>query len=538
MNGQFAFAIWDKRKQGLFLARDRVGIRPLYYSSINGTFIFGSEIKALLEYPEIKLEINPQTLKQIFTFWSPLSPYTAFKNILELPPGHFMYVRQKKIRIIRYWDLTFPDEGEEVKRSTEEAVEKLDQLYKDAVRLRLRADVPVGAYLSGGIDSSITTAYIREIFPDNLRTFSIGFKDKEFDESEYQRLVIDHLNTKHSGIKCSSEEIADIYPQIIWHTEIPLLRTSPAPMFFLSESVRKNNFKVVITGEGADEMFAGYNIFKEMTIRRFWAREPSSRIRPLLLKKLYPYIPQLTQNPGVLKLFFGYRLTETDSPFYSHLLRWQNTSRLTALFSDSIKRELKDYDPVEELSGLLPGQFSRWSSLAKAQWLEINIFMSEYLLSSQGDRMAMANSVEGRYPFLDHRIIEFAAQLPPDLKLHGLTEKFILKKMMKGRLPDTIVNRPKQAYRAPITSTFVKNKPEYFHNILSEEHIREAGIFNPENIARLLKKLEDSPASSEMDNMALTGIISTQLLDKLFIRNKKKLTEQIPENCIIITDTE
>ncbi|MCD6202256.1 MAG: asparagine synthase C-terminal domain-containing protein, partial [Bacteroidales bacterium] len=400
------------------------------------------------------------------------------------------------------------------------------------------ADVPVGAYLSGGIDSSITTAYIREIFPDNLRTFSIGFKDKEFDESEYQRLVIDHLNTKHSGIKCSSEEIADIYPQIIWHTEIPLLRTSPAPMFFLSESVRKNNFKVVITGEGADEMFAGYNIFKEMTIRRFWAREPSSRIRPLLLKKLYPYIPQLTQNPGVLKLFFGYRLTETDSPFYSHLLRWQNTSRLTALFSDSIKRELKDYDPVEELSGLLPGQFSRWSSLAKAQWLEINIFMSEYLLSSQGDRMAMANSVEGRYPFLDHRIIEFAAQLPPDLKLHGLTEKFILKKMMKGRLPDTIVNRPKQAYRAPITSTFVKNKPEYFHNILSEEHIREAGIFNPENIARLLKKLEDSPASSEMDNMALTGIISTQLLDKLFIRNKKKLTEQIPENCIIITDTE
>ena len=273
-----------------------------------------------------------------------------------------------------------------------------------------------------------------------------------------------------------------------------------------------------------------------MAIRRFWAREPSSRIRPLLLKKLYPYIPQLTQNPGVLKLFFGYKLTETDSPFYSHLLRWQNTSRLTAFFSESMNRELKDYDPVAELESLLPESFSRWSGLAKAQWLEINIFMSEYLLSSQGDRMAMANSVEGRYPFLDHRIIEFAAQLPPDLKLHGLTEKFILKKMMKGRLPDTIVNRPKQAYRAPITSTFVKNKPHYFNNILSEERLRESGIFDPDTTARLLKKLEEASSSSEMDNMALTGIISTQLLDDLFIRNRKELTAQMPENCTIITD--
>ncbi len=230
LNGQFAFAIWDKRKQELFLARDRVGIRPLYYSLIHDTFVFGSEIKALLEYPELKPEISPHTLKQIFTFWAPLPPHTIFKNIRELPPGHFMHVRNKEIRINRYWDLTFPDAGKEVNISMEEAVEELDHLYKDAVRLRMRADVPVGAYLSGGIDSSITTAYIREIFPDNLRTFSIGFKDKEFDESEYQRLVIDHLKTKHSGIKCSSEEIADIYPNVVWHTETPLLRTSPAPM--------------------------------------------------------------------------------------------------------------------------------------------------------------------------------------------------------------------------------------------------------------------------------------------------------------------
>ena len=164
--------------------------------------------------------------------------------------------------------------------SLEDAIEKLNEIYSDAVRIRLRADVPVGAYLSGGLDSSITTSHIKDIFPDILRTFSIGFADKEFDESSFQKTVVDYLNTQHSGVQCSSEEIANIFPEVIWHSETPVLRTSPAPMYLLSKSVRENNYKVVITGEGADEMFAGYNIFKETIIRRFWAKQPNSKIRP------------------------------------------------------------------------------------------------------------------------------------------------------------------------------------------------------------------------------------------------------------------
>ena len=191
---------------------------------------------------------------------------------------------------------------------------------------------------------------------------------------------------------------------------------------------------------------------------------------------------------------------------------------------------------MEDLKKLLPEGFDKWSTLAKAQWLEINIFMSEYLLSSQGDRMAMANSIEGRYPFLDHRIMEFAATLPPGYKLHGLTEKYILKKMMKGKLPDVIVDRPKQAYRAPIGSTFVKNTPGYLKDILSDNTIRNAGIFDPDNVTKLQEKMRSGQNSSEMDNMALTGIISTQLLYDLFIANKRDLPGKEPRNCKIIHD--
>jgi len=537
-NGQFAIAIWDTKKRELFLARDRVGIRPLFYTKTQNSFVFASEIKSFLEHPEVNFRFSPESLSQVFTFWSTTAPNTAFQDIYELPAGHFMKVSFEGVEIRPYWNLTFPEEGNENNLSFPDAMEELHSLFEDSVKIRLRADVPVGAYLSGGIDSSITTAFIKNIFPEVLRTFSIGFDEKEYDESSYQQLAIHYLNTNHSGVSCSAEDIAANFEKVVYHTEIPILRTSPVPMYLLSKSVRNNHYKVVITGEGADEMFAGYNIFKEMTIRRFWARQPASRLRPLLLKKLYPYIPQLNRNPGVLKLFFGYKLSETGSPFYSHLLRWHNTSRLTNFFSGDLREQTNDYDPVEDMGHQLPEGFAKWSDLAKAQWLEVNIFMSEYLLSSQGDRMAMANSVEGRYPFLDHRIMEFAAELPPDMKLHGLTEKFLLKKMMKGKLPDVIVNRPKQAYRAPIASTFAEYDPPYLQELLSPEKIRETGIFDPETTSLLIKKMSSGNTSSEMDNMALTGIISTQLIHEMFIKNKRDLTAESPRNCSVIIDND
>jgi len=403
LNGQFAFAIWDAEKDELFIARDRVGIRPLFYSAGGNCFVFASEIKSIIENPNVEVEISPDSLAEIFTFWSPITPNTAFKNIFELPPGKYMKVNSYGTFIDSYWQLAYPKKDNYNKISIGDAIDEFEFLFNDAIKLRLRADVSVGAYMSGGIDSSATTYYINKLFPSQLKTFSIGFEDVQFDESDFQQLAIKSLHTEHSSIKCNSADIAAVLPKVTWHAEIPLLRTAPAPMYLLSELVNNQHYKVVVTGEGADEMLAGYNIFKEMQIRRFWAKYPESNLRPTLLKKLYPYLTHLkNQNINFLKIFFGYKLTETTSPYYSHLLRWHNTSRIKNYFSNSFKNDIMVSDPIDRLSSVIPANFLDVDNLSKAQWLEANIFMSGYLLSSQGDRMAMANSVQLAYPQPPH----------------------------------------------------------------------------------------------------------------------------------------
>lgn len=525
MNGQFVFSIWDKNKNEMFLARDRVGIRPLFYYHSHDLFVFGSEIKAVFEHQKVKRAISVEGISETFTFWTTITPNTVFENIKECPPGHFIKINDGTIDIKRYWELKFATKDNYYKGSYEDAVAEFNELFLDSVKIRLRADVPVAAYLSGGIDSSITTSFIKEIDPNVLQTFSVGFTENEFDETGYQKIAAEYFNTNHTAIQVTSKEIAENFPQVVWHSEFPLLRTSPSPMYSLSKEVRKNNIKVVITGEGADELLAGYSIFKENKIRHFWAKDKNSKLRPLLLKKLYPYIAALQKvNPNALKLFFGYKLENTDSPIYSHLLRWNNTSNILNHLDKTFKDQLSGFDQYKRLLAGLNGNLDNLDPLAKAQYLEIVIFLSGYLLSSQGDRMGMANSVEGRYPFLDYRIIEFCAQLPPDYKMKGLKEKVLLKSLMKGRLPEEILNRPKQPYRAPILSSFLgDDAPEYVNEVLSETEIKKAGIFNPDSVKRLLVKMKSGKAYSEIDNMALTAIISTQLLHKQFIEDFRYL---------------
>ncbi|MCM4167322.1 Asparagine synthetase [glutamine-hydrolyzing] 1 [Arenibacter antarcticus] len=519
LNGQFAIAIWDKNKQELFLARDRVGIRPLYYTEIGETFIFASEIKSLLEFPNFKPKISPKAISEYFTFWTSLSPGTAFEGVYEVPPGTYITINKHSKNSVTYWELPLYKPNEYKYTNVEEAAKDFETIFSDSVKLRLRADVQVAAYLSGGIDSSVTTSFIKSISPDNLRTFSIGFTEKDYDESHYQNIASDYFKTEHSSVICGPNEIAENFKSVVWHAEAPLLRTAPTPMGLLAKSVKDQNIKVVITGEGADELLGGYNIFKETKIRRFWAKDPTSKFRPLLLKKLYPYLPQMTNaNNNVLKMFFGYKLKETDSPVYSHLLRWNNTSRINNYLTKEYRDAIGDYDPITCIEQKFAKKLNGLDSLTKAQWIELNLFMSGYLLSSQGDRMGMAHSIEGRYPFLDHRVIEFCMSLHPDLKLNGLKEKYLLKKLMKGRLPDVILNRPKQAYRAPIRSTFISDSlPIYLKNMLSEEAIVQSGIFNPDHVKRLLDKMRGENQVSEIDNMALTAILSTQILNDLFI---------------------
>lgn len=538
LNGQFAFAVWDKQEEELFIARDRMGIRPFFYNISDGIFTFASEIKAIFQQKRISRELDPESLTQVFTFWTTITPFTAFRGIFELSPGHYGYYNRKGLSTSRYWSLDFGKRMTGL--SMPDAFESFNELFTDAVRVRLRADVEVAAYLSGGIDSSATVAYIKDIEPGVLNTFSIGFSEKEFDESKYQNDAVEYFRTRHKSYVCTPEEIAIAFPKVVWHSEMPLTRTAPTPMLLLSKMVRENNIKVVVTGEGSDEMLAGYDIFKEMMIRRFWASNPDSSLRPLLLKRLYPYIPQIAQaNVSTIKLFFKYRLSETEDPFYSHLLRWNNSNHIKKHFSGFMKDVTSSYSPFEELRKQLPSDIDSWDPLARAQWLESTIFMSGYLLSSQGDRMSMANSVEGRYPFLDYRVIEYCNGLPSEFKLKGLTEKYFLKKLLKNKIPENIVRRTKQPYRAPVNNVFLSaSVPEYVKDMLSESQTERSGIFSYRSVSMALSRMKRTGITSEMDDMLLTSIISTHLLYNQFVENRNEtLRNSIFTEHRIIEDT-
>jgi asparagine synthase (glutamine-hydrolysing) len=410
----------------------------------------------------------------------------------------------------------------------EDLKEELQALLIDSCRIRLRADVPVGAYLSGGIDSTYTSALVKRHFNNRLCTFSVAFANAAFDETPFQEEAIQSLGTEHRTVRCTDADIADSFPDVVWHAETPMLRTAPAPLFRLSGLVRSSAYKVVLTGEGADEIFAGYNIFKEAKVRRFWARFPESNMRPRLLERLYPYIfsGDNEKAKGYLKGFYRKGLENVGSPVYSHLPRWENTAQLQPFLSNPEEADGKPLDRfITNFSRSLPEDFLSWPPLTRAQYIEMKIFLSNYLLSTQGDRMTMAHSVEGRYPFLDHRVIEFAFKLPVRYRLNGLTEKFILKKIAKGVIPDRLVNRPKQPYRAPISSVFFGEKPTaYVDDLLSEDALVKSGYFDPQRVARLTDKCRRSAQglTSERENMALVGILSTQLMHHQFIDNFPK----------------
>jgi asparagine synthase (glutamine-hydrolysing) len=395
----------------------------------------------------------------------------------------------------------------------------LRELLVDATKIRLRADVPVGAYLSGGLDSSTITALIHHYTGNRLETFSIAFTDEKYDESAFQRQMSQHLGTRHHLITCTHQDVGRVFPDVVWHTETPIMRTSPAPLYLLSQLVRQHNFKVVLTGEGADEFLAGYNIFKEDKIRRFWAQQPQSSWRPTLLRKLYPYISDLA-NLAYLTKFFGQGLEDTSALNYSHAIRWRNTSRGRRFFS----QELWDALP-ERVAPSLPEDFASWSSLSRAQYLEISVFLAEYLLSSQGDRVAMAHSIEGRFPFLDHRVVEFCNQQPAHYKLRGLDEKHLLKRAVRDLLPPAIWDRPKRPYRAPIHRSFFPDSQalDWVAEALSPARLEAVGCFEPQAVAGLFKKIERIGALGETDDMALAGLLSTQLLHQQFISDYRPL---------------
>lgn len=528
LNGQFAIALWDAHRQRLLLIRDRVGILPLFYTRQGERLLFASEIKALLPLLAEAPRISPAALDEIFTFWAPRSPHTLFEGIFEIPPGQRLVLEHGQVRESVYWDWRFPEQDDYLPGSDAELAERLYELLADATRIRLRADVPVGAYLSGGLDSSALVALIRRHSEAPLKTFSIGFEDKALDESAFQQQLVEHLGVEHHRVFCHNRDIAEDFPATVFHAETAILRTAPTPMRRLSGLVRASGYKVVLTGEGADEALGGYDLFKEAKIRQFWARHPRSEWRPLLLKVLYPYLETAgAQAKTYLRNFYGIGLDHPEQPGFSHLTRWFTTAQCKVFFSPELTAALRE-DAVAQLTGRLPPAFGRWHPFNRAQYLEAKTLLGGYLLCSQGDRMLMANSVEGRFPFLDHRVIEFANRLHPRLKMRALNEKFLLKQAMADHLPRPILERHKQPYRAPdIPAFFSAQLPAYVDDLLSEEKLRRYGYFDAKKVGFLMNKARRGSAIAYKDHMALVGILSTQLCHDHFIEQFSQTIQEM-----------
>jgi len=527
-NGQFAVALWDARAERLVLARDHMGVRPLHICLHGGRLYFASEVKAIFAAePSIPRALDGRALQETFTYWCPLPPRTPFAGVEELPPGHVRTYDARGVRERAFWTPRFDEQP----RPLEDSVREVSAALEQATSLRmLRADVPVGSYLSGGLDSSLVAALAHAVKGRGLQTFSLRFADPEYDETEFQRLMVRHLGSEHHDIVVSRRDIAEVFPRVVWHAERPMLRTAPAPLFLLSSLVQRSGIKVVLTGEGADEVFAGYDLFREAKVRRFWSRQPGSKRRPRLLERLYPYLARSpVAQRAMARQFFGRGLEGADGPVFSHEMRWQGAAALQRLFSAETRSALPPTGPIEELIASLPAEFGRWAPLARDQYLEMRTLLAGYLLNTQGDRMLMAHSVEGRFPFLDRHVVELASTLPAGHKLRGLDEKHVLKRAARGLVPPAILARKKQPYRAPDALAFTDGCG-WAEEALSERAVREAGAFDPSMVARLWSKCQAQREGqlSNADNMALVGVLSTQLLWESFVRRFTVPAVEVP----------
>jgi asparagine synthase (glutamine-hydrolysing) len=416
----------------------------------------------------------------------------------------------------------FPPSVAPFRGSLEDAAREVEAAVARAVELRVtRADVPVASYLSGGLDSTFVAALAQRFTGGRLQTFSVGFKDDEFDESEHQRVAVAALGTDHRTLVVDRSAIGGVFPDVVAAAEKTLLRSAPAPLHMLSAAVRASGIKVVLTGEGADEMFAGYDLFREGKVRRFWAKRPDSTLRPRLLERLYPYLARSPiAQQAMARAFFGRDLARASGPGFAHGPRWSSASALHRILHAEVREAWTKAarDPDARLR-VLPTDFASWEPLAQDQYLEIETLLTPYILSSQGDRMLMANSIEGRFPFLDADVMRLAHSLPAAYKLRALDEKHVLKRAARGEVPDAILARTKQPYRAPNAAAFLgPNEPDWVRAVASPDAIARAGLFDPRASGFLLDKvrgmlLQSHVASlSNADDMAVVALLSTQLL--------------------------
>lgn len=488
LNGMFAFAIWDKRKKKLFCARDRLGIKPFYYFLDKDRLIFGSELKTILEEKGLDLGLNFEALSQYLAFEFIPFPNTLIKNIKKLPPGHFMYAGDDGVQIRQYW---YPENIEEKVRSEADVIEELYSLLKDSVSLRLRSDVPFGAFLSGGIDSSSIVALMSDLLDGDVKTFSIGFDDKTYNELDSASQVARLFNTDHKEQVIDPSAI-DLIEKLINHMDDPIGDFSIFPTYLVSKLARES-VKVVLSGDGGDELFGGYDTYLAQKLYGYYAHVPSE-IRKYLVVPAVNMLPPTKKKKGIInktKHFIG-GTTMPDK--YDHF-RWMTFTRPEDnkhIFQDGVLQSIN----IDRVFSFIPKYLNENSSngINRSMYVDIKSYLVDNILVKV-DRMSMATSLEARVPFLDHRVVEFALSVPHELKIKNLTTKYLLKKMARKSLPDNIINKPKQGFSIPMKNWLKGPVKNLMTDMLSYNHLKEQGIFNPAYVQKLIKEHLDNDAN-------------------------------------------
>jgi len=481
LNGMFAFAIWDKKNRILLLARDRLGIKPLHFFQKNNIFIFASEIKSILVTDYYKKEIDFDALSKYFSFEYIPAPQTIFKDIKKLLPGHLIVINNDKIKIKKYWDVRYEYEIKDENYYTEQIYERL----REAVKKRLISDVPLGVFLSGGIDSSTVTYLMSQVSNSQIRTFSIGFEEQSFNELEYARIMAKYVRSEHKEFVVKSKMVKELVPILMKYLDEPLADASIIPTYIISKLAREF-VTVALAGDGGDELFAGYDTYKAYQIARFYRKVPKF-IRNYIIKNLVNILPASSK-----RLSFEFKAKKFISgidypPEISNYIWWgaYNPSEKDKLFSDDFKSLIKE-DPYSPVFFHLKN-YKPENMLDRLGYLDIKLYLQDDLLVKV-DRMSMANSLEIRVPFLDHNFVEFVTSIPYNLKLKGLKTKYILKKTMEAHLPRKVLYRKKIGFDIPLGVWIRKELKDFTLEILSKENLNRHGFFNYSYIEKILKE--------------------------------------------------
>ncbi len=514
LRGMFAFAIWDARKKVLFIARDRLGVKPLYFAHLDdGSLYFGSEIKTLFEAGALKPELNFKLLPDYLANHATSGEDTLYRGVRRLLPGHTLTWRDGEIEINRYWDVSFVKTADE-KRSDKDFIAEWAELFRTSVRLRLMADVPLGMFLSGGIDSSAIAAVMSGMVDEPIKTFSVAFAEREANELAYARIVAEAYKTNHHEVVVSPEEFFQALPRLVWHEDEPLAHPSSVALYFVS-LLASQHVKVVLTGEGSDELLAGYGRYRKTilnlsmgkiyrnfapsivqnAVRRSVKGLPASRMRQKLMRSF------LSVTPDIESIYFD--------NFAVFPLAMQ-----PALLSDSAREQIGLLEPYRGVREVLE-QTDAKSLLDRLLYADIKTYLHELLMKQ--DQMSMATSIESRVPFLDHKLVEFTCSLPERLKLRGGTTKYILREAMKDVLPEQILSRSKMGFPVPIGAWFRGAYRSVVDEYVLSERAMSRNIFNPEFVRDLVKRHQ---SGAENHDERLWALVNFEIWQRQFFEGE------------------